>query len=376
MNTFVERFSNVAEPLLRKGWSPIPCTGKAPWVPWKEYLHRQPSDLEVRAWSMDYPTANTAIVLGTVPGVVAVDFDEDDVVEAMRLGEAADEILGPSPVVRVGRYPRHVRLYRARRVRSRRFGNIEVLGQGHLIMAYGIHPDTDEAYRYPGDALINLRPTDLPRITARQVEQLRDEVLRLDAQVPQHGAIRGMEHSSDLTLDECLGGVKQGHRNQAMVKIAAIFRAAGKPEAEAIKAVLDAASRCSPPYPTRDAESAVRWCYRAVPAGPSQTRNPRGDSPPPIPRVLRIAKHRAEERLDPMVGGSRLYQTLIAMARDLQNLTGAAPIGVPQPTFARLLKCTPQYVSMMLRRAQRDGFLTLANPAYKPGAVSKLYYAN
>ncbi|HVO24171.1 MAG TPA: bifunctional DNA primase/polymerase, partial [Candidatus Margulisiibacteriota bacterium] len=235
-----DSYGSLAPTLCERGWFPIPAAGKEPCIRWEEYERRQPSALEVLGWARQFPTANIALVLGPAAGVVALDFDADDGAEAMRLGDIADEIFEPSPIVRVGRYPRHVRLYQAKRIPSQQFGSVEALAGGRLVTAYGIHPDTNEPYHYCGSAsLIDIRPTDLPRLTGKQVEEFRCEVLGQSARQVQARADDRPRGSTGMTLDEAMRGVRVGSRHRAMFTIASALRGAGSSEAEAVQAVIE-----------------------------------------------------------------------------------------------------------------------------------------
>lgn len=93
-------FGTVGVALVRKDWCVIPVDGNKPCIPWREFQGRIPSELEAARWARDYPGANVALVLGH--GVVALDFDADDVFDAMIIGDAANACFGRSPLERVG----------------------------------------------------------------------------------------------------------------------------------------------------------------------------------------------------------------------------------------------------------------------------------
>lgn len=78
-----------------RGWSVIPLSspranydyagglnvppgkeGKAPLVPWQVYQTRRASELAVREWWADYPSANVGVILGRISGMIAIDIDD------------------------------------------------------------------------------------------------------------------------------------------------------------------------------------------------------------------------------------------------------------------------------------------------------------
>src|SRR2546426_6706718 len=62
---------------LRQGWSVVPVipNEKRPFIKWKEFQTRLPSEDEVRRWWTVYPNARIGLVLGELSGVVVADVD-------------------------------------------------------------------------------------------------------------------------------------------------------------------------------------------------------------------------------------------------------------------------------------------------------------
>lgn len=77
---------------LRRGWCPLPLCppdhvgvrtvghscdspGKTPWIPWKEFQERRPTEAEVRDWWRRLPNSNVGLALGPVSGLVGIDVD-------------------------------------------------------------------------------------------------------------------------------------------------------------------------------------------------------------------------------------------------------------------------------------------------------------
>ncbi len=103
-----ERYGDLAEELSNKGWGVIPATdGKATRIPWKRYQREQPNWLERKRWREKFRDGGVMLPFGPVNDcVIGVDNDEDDGDRAAGINETIAEVLGPSPVIRVGRWPR------------------------------------------------------------------------------------------------------------------------------------------------------------------------------------------------------------------------------------------------------------------------------
>lgn len=105
---------------------------------------------DIRSWRRSRPQDNnTGIRTGAV---CAVDGDIPDEVLAAQVDALADQHLGPTPLRRIGRAPKWLRCYRAEtplpkmETPERRLNGstvqVEILGKGQQVAAYGIHPTT------------------------------------------------------------------------------------------------------------------------------------------------------------------------------------------------------------------------------------------
>jgi hypothetical protein len=71
--------------------------------------------------------------------------------------------LGDTPLVRYGRRPRAMLVYRmATPFRSRRVGPLDAMGSGRQFVAFGIHPITGQPYEWEGAS-----PADTPMAACR-----------------------------------------------------------------------------------------------------------------------------------------------------------------------------------------------------------------
>lgn len=67
----------VARDYLRRGWSVVPQRpgAKTPYVKWKPFQERRPTDEELQDWFRQWPDAGLAVVLGPVSNLFVVDVD-------------------------------------------------------------------------------------------------------------------------------------------------------------------------------------------------------------------------------------------------------------------------------------------------------------
>jgi len=65
---------------LEQDWSVIPINpqSKKPYLPWKKYQQRRPTEGEVEQWFDDWPDARLAVVTGELSGIVVVDCDSEE----------------------------------------------------------------------------------------------------------------------------------------------------------------------------------------------------------------------------------------------------------------------------------------------------------
>jgi len=162
--------------LLSNGYSamPIKPSDKAPgrwdslkseWVNasgWQNYCDRVPTDVEMDRWSL-WPDAGVGFACGRIVGI---DIDVADQRAALRLQELAFEMLGETPLVRIGQAPKRLLVYRCD-VPFVSFDTkpLQVLAKGRQFVAYGIHPVTQRPYEWIFGAPDNVDRESLPNIT-------------------------------------------------------------------------------------------------------------------------------------------------------------------------------------------------------------------
>jgi len=157
-------FSTLATSLLRQGYSPLPVCGKRPAIKgWQRYCLNTPAEPILSKWALQFPTHNVGAACGHL---VALDIDDETEEGAQTLQQRAFRTFGETPLIRVGRAPRRVLLYRA----PEPFGSIkkkeaQVLGVGTQVVLLGQHPTTNRAYTWPCATPLDVPLKDLPSIS-------------------------------------------------------------------------------------------------------------------------------------------------------------------------------------------------------------------
>jgi hypothetical protein len=161
--------------LRAKGYSPVPCTGKAPCISeWQ--TKRESSEDEIRAW----PGSNTGVL---TEDTTTLDIDIDDPDAAQYVEDLVRDMFGEAGtvLVRFGRPPKRAIPLRTTKPFSKivyRFKDthgckhkIEVLGEGQQVIVAGRHPDTKQPYSWHGTDLWNVPHDDLPDTTEDELTE-------------------------------------------------------------------------------------------------------------------------------------------------------------------------------------------------------------
>lgn len=134
-----------------------------PYRDWSRHCTRETRATEIGIWE-SWPNAGVGIACGSVVGVdidIVQDRDIADRVETL-----ARDMLGDTPAMRVGLWPKRLLVYRAETPFSGfKRHPIEVLARGQQFVAHAIHPETGEPYYWPGESLADLDIAQLPAVT-------------------------------------------------------------------------------------------------------------------------------------------------------------------------------------------------------------------
>src|SRR4051812_41701735 len=132
---------------------------------------------DVHSWHRSRPQdTNTGILCGLL---CAVDGDILDPILAALVDALAEQHLGPTPLRRIGRAPKWLRCYRAEtpmpkletpdRLLNGETIQVEVMGRGQQVAAYGTHPVTMQPYTWIDREPLNTPLTDLPVVNESQI---------------------------------------------------------------------------------------------------------------------------------------------------------------------------------------------------------------
>lgn len=174
--------------LVERGWPIIPLMPGQKWparlqnghwsgyTEWHKHCSRPTRPYELQIWQR-WEGCGVGIACGSVVGV---DIDCTDPEMAGRIEELAKEALGATPLLRVGRAPKRLLVYRVAKpftkMASRQFRlphepagskphRVEILATGQQFVAYAVHPDTGEPYRWPIESPEDVDLSAVPEVT-------------------------------------------------------------------------------------------------------------------------------------------------------------------------------------------------------------------
>jgi hypothetical protein len=143
---------------------------------WTRYCEMPPSEAEVEAWR-EWPDCGVSVACGTVLGL-DLDIEDPKLLTAVRA--VAERTLGVTPLVRFGRKPRAMMVYRMiGQFRSRRVGPLDAMGAGRQFVAFGVHPITNMPYEWETESPATVAPGHLPPVDEARLAAFFDEALQL-----------------------------------------------------------------------------------------------------------------------------------------------------------------------------------------------------
>ena len=124
------------------------------------------SEYDISIWKT-WPSAGVGVLCGDV---VAVDIDILDEETAFAVFAIITKHLGTSDVIRIGKAPKMLVLYRTDTpFKKIKMGPLEVLADGQQFVAYATHPDTGLPYKWPMDSILDIPMDKLPLVSEEQV---------------------------------------------------------------------------------------------------------------------------------------------------------------------------------------------------------------
>jgi hypothetical protein len=189
-------FSKSCDILVENGWSIYPQTVETrepesilgrPIRPFIEYGldDHPPTRRDLDLWRRYVPSANVAGVMGRGSRyAVAIDIDITDRDLARRMMSLAQDVLGKTPLMRVGQEPKIALIYKNQNGAIQNLSpkaetgghGIDILAKTKALTFLGIHHRTGRGFRWIGEGSpLSVRPDDLPEISADLVRLFLDE---------------------------------------------------------------------------------------------------------------------------------------------------------------------------------------------------------
>jgi hypothetical protein len=166
-------FARHAETIVANGFSVVavvPATKRPRYKKWHAACFKDTLPAFLSRHVKAFPEDSIGIACGAK--VVAIDIDETDLARANEIHRVAVEILGDTPLVRFGQFPKRTLVYRAAApIDSIKLGKVEVLANGRKFVAFGIHPATKKPYHWPDDSPADTDLQSLPAVDKRRVER-------------------------------------------------------------------------------------------------------------------------------------------------------------------------------------------------------------
>lgn len=216
-------YGDWAERARDNGFFPVPMDGKTPMI--RNWGGRPMGACAIRNTIAKQPAIAAANVGFRTGKLVAIDIDEEAEYQSRRLTDAAYRMLGYTPFLRIGRYPRRMLFYRStNEVQSRKIGSVDILGAGKLAVVHGVHPDTGQWYYWPELSLLDATFDDVPLVSSAELQCFIDW---LDTERGQRAPATKMHMLEDLTavaLETAgnrvakTGRVSEGDRNNALFR--------------------------------------------------------------------------------------------------------------------------------------------------------------
>jgi len=143
---------------------------------WTRHCDRPTTEIEAETWA-DWPDAAIGMACGTVVGI---DIDVLDHDLAHRLEQLARTMLGDTPLLRIGKAPKRLLVYRAEQpFAGPKRTPLEVLAHGRQFVAFAVHPDTGRPYDWPEETPLSVALDDVPVVTEESVRAWLDAAFAL-----------------------------------------------------------------------------------------------------------------------------------------------------------------------------------------------------
>jgi hypothetical protein len=179
-------FAAVAQQLDEQGWRPFPGwqASKRPAMRGWPGLNRSEWDgADLAAAVADYqPAEDFCCCLAVQSEIVAIDLDIIDHEHAAAADRLANDILGRTPLVRIGLAPKQIRVYRSGDpIRSRKLHPLEIFSGSGQFIAFGWHEKADRPYIWSQYSPLDVSADSdaIPLVTRVQLDRFSAELFKV-----------------------------------------------------------------------------------------------------------------------------------------------------------------------------------------------------
>jgi hypothetical protein len=180
-------FASVAQQVAGHGWRPFPGlqTTKVPAMPgWPELNRYEWDNADLVATISEYqPAVNYACCLAVQSEIVALDADIVDVEHAAYANKLADNVLGTTPLLRIGLAPKCIRIYRRGddSIKSRKLHPLEIFSGTGQFIGFGWHAKAGRPYIWPHESplTISANSQKIPSVTRAQLDHFTSELFKV-----------------------------------------------------------------------------------------------------------------------------------------------------------------------------------------------------
>ncbi len=228
---------------LARGYSVIPVKpNKKPFIQWKEFQERHPTEDEIHKWWEKWPSARIAIVTGKVSGVCVIDIDDMEGLEAIQQ-HLPDGIMIPTAKTPKGGQHLYFKMPEQSLGNATRFiPGCDFKGEGGSCL-------TPPSKGYAWFNGLNLAEVELPPLPI-QVFNL------LNAYINTNGFIEKSRQKVDKV--EKVQHFQQGRRDEDLFHVANCLLKANCVYSCLLETMRILAANCKPPFPPKEAENKIK----------------------------------------------------------------------------------------------------------------------
>jgi len=209
-------FAASALRLAGRGWRPFPGFQKTK-IPamkgWPGLNCGEWDDEDLLATITEYrPEEAYCCCLAVQSEIVVLDLDLEDTIAAAFASKLREDLLGKTPLIRIGFAPKHVAIYRnGGGIRSRKLNPLEIFSGSGQFVGFGWHQRAGKPYEWPCASPLDVRPTsaEIPLVSEQQLTEFQQQLFKV---VPRRSFVKENTrayHGSDFqTIGDRLRSLK------------------------------------------------------------------------------------------------------------------------------------------------------------------------